>query len=150
MTFPPTSLLLSRMERTTWFRGMPKARSLLGSTSCNWISPPPKLGESVTAETERLRAAGISVDGPHEMARSRPDGESVEWQLAFVGDGEQKTTACRDLQHPFQADLIHHWRTPLSLDARAARPRCPRREARSPRTRAAALPRSRRLPISLT
>ncbi len=42
--------------------------------------------ESVAAEAERLRRAGVSVDGPHALSRRRPDGVTVAWELAFVGD----------------------------------------------------------------
>jgi hypothetical protein len=51
--------------------------------------------DGVDAECARLRSAGVAVDGPHAMHRRRPDGETAEWSLAFVGEGEAGA------MHPF-------------------------------------------------
>lgn len=40
----------------------------------------------VTAEAARLAGLGITVQGPTYYNRQRPDGQLVEWDLAFVGD----------------------------------------------------------------
>jgi hypothetical protein len=48
--------------------------------------------DDVADAVERLRRAGIEVDGPESMRRERPDGEAVAWDLAFLGDGEPGTT----------------------------------------------------------
>ena len=44
--------------------------------------------DDIARETERLRAAGVSVDGPYQMHRRRPDGETAHWDLAYVGEGD--------------------------------------------------------------
>lgn len=40
----------------------------------------------VAAEAARLSSIGITVVGPAYYNRQRPDGQVVEWDLAFVGD----------------------------------------------------------------
>jgi hypothetical protein len=40
----------------------------------------------VAAETARVAALNVTVDGPVYMNRRRPDGKLVEWDLAFLGD----------------------------------------------------------------
>lgn len=42
--------------------------------------------DDVAAEAERVKALGVSVNGPHYYNRRRPDGQLVEWDLAFLGD----------------------------------------------------------------
>lgn len=42
--------------------------------------------DDVPAEAGRLRERGITVSDVAHMERSRPDGETVEWDLAFPGD----------------------------------------------------------------
>ena len=42
--------------------------------------------QDVAAEAARVAALGVTVDGPHYYNRRRPDGELVEWDLAFLGD----------------------------------------------------------------
>jgi hypothetical protein len=41
----------------------------------------------VTAEANRLKAAGISVGTPERSGRSRPDGVALSWETADVGPG---------------------------------------------------------------
>ena len=48
--------------------------------------------EDIGAETSRLRAAGIPVEGPEPWARERPDGVRAEWELSFPGDGPPGAT----------------------------------------------------------
>lgn len=55
-----------------------------GAGPCAWALPV----EDIEAETERLEALGIPVDGPTYYNRERPDGVLVEWDLTVVGDGE--------------------------------------------------------------
>jgi hypothetical protein len=43
-------------------------------------------GEDVAAEAARVAHLGITAEGPHYMNRHRPDGQLVEWDLAFLGD----------------------------------------------------------------
>lgn len=42
--------------------------------------------EDVAAEAERVRRLGVTVTGPNYYHRRRPDGQLVEWDLAFLGD----------------------------------------------------------------
>lgn len=42
--------------------------------------------DDVVDEAERLRARGITVGEVTHRGRSRPDGQAVEWVLAYVGD----------------------------------------------------------------
>lgn len=35
--------------------------------------------------------AGVPVDGPHHRGRERPDGTSIEWDMAFYGDDDAGT-----------------------------------------------------------
>jgi hypothetical protein len=46
----------------------------------------------VDAEAKRIAAIGVTVDGPHEMFRERPDGARVAWNLAFIGDNSAGAT----------------------------------------------------------
>lgn len=41
--------------------------------------------DNVAEEAERIKALGVRVDGPHTYHRRRPDGQLVEWDLAFLG-----------------------------------------------------------------
>ena len=45
--------------------------------------------EDVAAEAARVAQQGVTVSGPHYMNRSRPDGQLVEWELAFLGEQVQ-------------------------------------------------------------
>ena len=47
---------------------------------------------NLTAEADRLRGADIAVDGPDPMARERPDGVELAWELALLGEGEPGAT----------------------------------------------------------
>jgi hypothetical protein len=42
--------------------------------------------EDIGAETARLAALGVPVTGPNYYQRRRPDGQLIEWELAFVGE----------------------------------------------------------------
>jgi hypothetical protein len=44
--------------------------------------------EDIEDETRRLRLLGVPVRGPVPYHRVRPDGTRLEWDLAFIGDGE--------------------------------------------------------------
>jgi hypothetical protein len=48
--------------------------------------------DDVGAEAVRLRALGVQVRGPFYMHRRRPDGVLVEWDLAYVGEGDPGAT----------------------------------------------------------
>lgn len=42
--------------------------------------------DNVATEAERMANLGVTVEGPHYYNRRRPDGQLVEWDLAFLGD----------------------------------------------------------------
>jgi hypothetical protein len=42
--------------------------------------------DDVAAEAQRIAQTGVHVEGPHYMHRRRPDGQLVEWELAFLGN----------------------------------------------------------------
>jgi hypothetical protein len=47
--------------------------------------------DNIHFEVERIRKLGIPVIGPEYYFRKRPDGVLVEWELAFLGNGEPGT-----------------------------------------------------------
>lgn len=53
-----------------------------------WAVP----SDSIHKETERIAAGGLSVDGPEQYHRERPDGDLVEWELTRIGTGPQGST----------------------------------------------------------
>jgi catechol 2,3-dioxygenase-like lactoylglutathione lyase family enzyme len=61
--------------------------------------------DDVAAEAKRIAGLGIPVRGPESMNRTRPDGQLVEWDLAYLGEGDPGLTL------PF----IIHDRTPRDL-----------------------------------
>jgi hypothetical protein len=50
---------------------------------CAWAVGSNDLG----ADVERLRKAGIKIDGPSDGSRKKPDGNTIKWQTAKVGEG---------------------------------------------------------------
>jgi hypothetical protein len=46
----------------------------------------------LAAEADRLRGLGVAVRGPMPSGRSRPDGQQIAWEFAFVGEGEPGAT----------------------------------------------------------
>ena len=48
--------------------------------------------DDAAAAAERMREAGIAVEGPTHYTRERPDGEVIEWDLVFLGEGEPGST----------------------------------------------------------
>ena len=71
------------------------------------------LSESVDFEGDRLKQAGIEIDGPHDGGRLRPDGQRIAWRnLGLAATGaplpfmiEDVTT--RDLRVPTGAATEH-------------------------------------------
>jgi hypothetical protein len=50
---------------------------------CAWA-----MGSSdLPSDVEHLKKTGISVNGPNAGSRKKPDGTTIEWQMAQVGDG---------------------------------------------------------------
>ena len=47
--------------------------------------------DDIDAESERLADEGFEIEGPSEFSRGRPDGKTVEWELAIVGARPQGT-----------------------------------------------------------
>ncbi len=62
----------------------PWAKFLAGTPEpCGWAVR----ADDLTAEVNRLRAAGVKAEDPTPGARRRPDGQMLEWQTAQVGEG---------------------------------------------------------------
>jgi len=57
---------------------------ILGNAGpCAWA-----VGSSdLSGDVEQLKKAGIKIDGPGNGSRKKPDGTTIEWQTAKVGDG---------------------------------------------------------------
>ncbi len=55
---------------------------------CGWAV---RAGD-IAAAADRLRGADIAVSGPEPMARERPDGVELAWELALLGEGEPGAT----------------------------------------------------------
>jgi hypothetical protein len=66
--------------------------------------------DDVAAEAARVTALGIPVRGPFPMHRVRPDGTRLEWQLAYLGDGEPGAVLPFIIQDRSPRD----WRVPAS------------------------------------
>ncbi len=66
--------------------------------------------DDVAAEATRLAALGVPVRGPLYLNRQRPDGVLVEWDLAFLGDGEPGAT----LPFLIKDRTPREWRVPPS------------------------------------
>lgn len=48
--------------------------------------------DDIAARSEELLERGVAVDGPHDYEREREDGTLVEWELAFLGEGDPGAT----------------------------------------------------------
>lgn len=48
--------------------------------------------DDIDAEVNRFRAGEIPVDGPEYHKRETPDGEMIEWEVAYPGGGEPGRT----------------------------------------------------------
>lgn len=46
------------------------------------------LSDDLTAEAERLRQAGVAVDGPRDGGRARPDGVQLAWKSLNLSSGD--------------------------------------------------------------
>jgi hypothetical protein len=51
---------------------------------CAWCVRVPDAAEAAATFEDR----GVTVDGPHEFARERPDGTRLAWELVYLGDGD--------------------------------------------------------------
>jgi catechol 2,3-dioxygenase-like lactoylglutathione lyase family enzyme len=71
------------------------------------------LSESVDFEGDRLRQAGIEIDGPHDGGRLRPDGQRIAWRnLGLAAAGAPlpfmiEDVTSRDLRVPAGAATQH-------------------------------------------
>ncbi len=59
-----------------------------GAGSCAWSI----VADNVADEANRIASRGVGVRGPQHMQRQKPDGRTVEWDLAFVGEGDAGAT----------------------------------------------------------
>src|SRR5437868_5408984 len=55
---------------------------------CAWAVEP----KDITEEVARLKAAGMTVNGPKQGSRKKPDGMAIEWDTADVGTGAPGST----------------------------------------------------------
>jgi len=72
--------------------------------------------EAVAEDVTRLREAGIAVSEPEAMARERPDGVELAWELAVLGEGEPGAT----LPFLITDETPREWRaspTPAAADS---------------------------------
>ena len=44
--------------------------------------------DDLEQDINRLESTSVQVDGPHRYSRTRTDGTTIEWSLAFLGSGE--------------------------------------------------------------
>lgn len=68
----------------------------------------------IHAETARLQREGIGVRGPEAGSRQRPDGTTLEWETALVGDGPAGSVLPFVIQDKTARDL----RVPVSAEGR--------------------------------
>jgi glyoxalase-like protein len=67
----------------------PWGKLLAGNAGpCAWAVS----SDDLQKEVDRLRAAGLSTDGPIKGSRKRPDGLAIEWLTAQVGRGTPGST----------------------------------------------------------
>lgn len=65
------------------------ARLMAGDAgTCAWASEP----QDIQSEVARLKTLGIPVKGPEPGSRKRPDGLSIEWMTAELGNGSPGST----------------------------------------------------------
>jgi hypothetical protein len=55
---------------------------------CAWAVEPKDISEEVA----RLKSVGMTVDGPKQGSRKKPDGLAIEWDTASVGTGAPGST----------------------------------------------------------
>ena len=65
-------------EGSNWARFMAS-----DAGTCAWASEP----NDLQSEVSRLKALGVAVKGPQPGSRKRPDGLSIEWETAELGNG---------------------------------------------------------------
>ena len=64
------------------------------------------LSDGLDAEADRLRQAGVEVDGPRDGGRLRPDGQRIAWRTIMLADGATplpfviEDTTAHDLRVP--------------------------------------------------
>ncbi len=73
---------------------------------CAWAVEPKDIGDEVA----RLKAAGLSVEGPTLGKRKKPDGMAIEWDTAKVGQGTPGST----LPFLIQDRTPREWRVSVS------------------------------------
>jgi hypothetical protein len=73
---------------------------------CAWAVEP----KDITEEVARLKAAGLTVEGPTLGSRKKPDGMAIEWDTARVGPGAPGST----LPFLIQDRTPREWRVSVS------------------------------------
>jgi hypothetical protein len=82
------------------------------AVTCAWA-----VGTNVLLEeVDRLKKAGITVTAPERGSRKRPDGMSIEWTAAMVGNGTPGST----LPFVIEDETPRAWRVQTSASVAAA------------------------------
>jgi hypothetical protein len=82
------------------------------AVTCAWA-----VGTNVLLqEVDRLKKAGVAVKGPESGSRKRPDGMSIEWKTADVGNGTPGST----LPFAIEDETPRAWRVQISASVQGS------------------------------
>jgi hypothetical protein len=82
------------------------------AVTCAWA-----VGTNVLLqEVDRLKKAGVAVKGPDSGSRKRPDGMSIEWKTADVGNGTPGST----LPFVIEDETPRAWRVQISASVQGS------------------------------
>jgi hypothetical protein len=82
------------------------------AVTCAWA-----VGTNVLLqEVDRLKKAGVAIKGPDAGSRKRPDGMSIEWKTADVGNGTPGST----LPFAIEDETPRAWRVQISASVRGS------------------------------
>jgi hypothetical protein len=82
------------------------------AVTCAWA-----VGTNVLLqEVDRLKKAGVAVKGPDSGSRKRPDGMSIEWKTADVGNGTPGST----LPFAIEDETPRAWRVQISASVQGS------------------------------
>jgi hypothetical protein len=82
------------------------------AVTCAWA-----VGTNVLLqEVDRLKKAGVAIRGPDSGSRKRPDGMSIEWKTAHVGNGTPGST----LPFVIEDETPRAWRVQISASVQGS------------------------------
>jgi hypothetical protein len=82
------------------------------AVTCAWA-----VGTNVLLqEVDRLKKAGVAIKGPDSGSRKRPDGMSIEWKTADVGNGTPGST----LPFVIEDETPRAWRVQISASVQGS------------------------------